>query len=66
MTRLSGELGVYVEYEPTRTEMRFVHRDESLDAPIFNTDLWRRLWSDHDSGETDVIYLGARAQYGSD
>jgi hypothetical protein len=60
VTRTRGELGVNVEYEPTRTEMRFVHRDEILDARILNPDLWECLWDDYDSGETDAIYLGAR------
>ena len=61
VTRTGGELGVDAEHEPTRTEMKFVHRDEVLDARILNPDLWERLWDDYDSGETDAIYPGARA-----
>ncbi len=63
VARTGGELGVDAEHEPTRTEMRFVHRDEVLDARILNPDLWERLWDDYDSGETDAIYLGARAPW---
>jgi len=63
VAQTGGELGVDAEREPTRTEMRFVPRDEVLDARILNPDLWERLWDDYDSGETNAIYLGARAPW---
>ena len=63
VTREAGQLGVDAEDEPSRTEMRFVHRDEELTAPIINPELWGRLWTDRDEGGTGTIYLGAKRPY---
>ncbi len=61
-TQSGGAVGVGQrltdEEERLMIDVRFVHRDETLTAPVIPPELWRRMWNDRDAGVREPIYLG--------
>lgn len=61
-TQTGGALGVdqyLTALEKSRIlDIRFIHRDEVLAAPVTPPELWHRVWNDRDAGVQEPIYLG--------
>ena len=65
-TPVGGSLGenlmLTAEEIALTAEVRFVHRNEVLDTPIFDRELWDHLWADIDASVDETVYLGHKVR----